>query len=335
MTDLHHTDCTVECRELGDGRYEAIIAVNSDVGDGTSVDLDRLEFDAYMKNPIVHYAHDFRAGELPVGRTTNLRWDSDNRLIAEFEFLPDDGKAERVANAWKRGFLRAASITWQDRFGKPPRLREWSIVAMPADVDAVRGIVDLNEDMAANTGGQDMNETQIREAVAAALKERSETVNLADSVSEAVITAVKDTVDAAFAERDKAAADAVAAETALAEREASAAKAEEEMQARVQARADLIVRCQGLLPEGFTSTGKTTRDIMVEAVGGEIDNLDARSDDYIEATLDGILKRRSQAVAEMHSPVVRPQSGAPAFGTLTREPTLHDIRSLAEKGGPN
>ena len=68
--------------------------------------------------------------------------------MADFEFLSEDAFAQRVKNAWDKGFLRAASISWMPVEGGPSEggqwrdtksdLLEWSIVAVPADPDALR-----------------------------------------------------------------------------------------------------------------------------------------------------------------------------------------------------
>ena len=68
--------------------------------------------------------------------------------MARFEFLDDDPFAKRVRNAWDKGFLRAASISWvplesgrSDDGGRRDTradLLEWSIVPVPADPEALR-----------------------------------------------------------------------------------------------------------------------------------------------------------------------------------------------------
>ena len=98
------------------------------------------------------WAHDIsgrsESGGLPIGRTRELRRDGSGRLVADFEFLGEDAFAQRVKNAWDKGFLRAASISWLPIEGEPSEggrwrdtrsdLLEWSIVAVPADPDALR-----------------------------------------------------------------------------------------------------------------------------------------------------------------------------------------------------
>ena len=121
-----------------DGLYTVPIAVNDDVGDGFPIDISGLRTDDYMKNPVVLYAHD-RFSELPVARTTALRR-TNRGLVADFEFLPGDVRAQRVKNAWDKGFLRAASVGVRQMEDGPPELVEWSIVPVPADRDCVRSI---------------------------------------------------------------------------------------------------------------------------------------------------------------------------------------------------
>jgi hypothetical protein len=69
-------------------------------------------------------------------------------VVADFEFLAEDPFAQRVKNAWDKGFLRAASISWLPMESAPAKsgrwrdtkseLLEWSLVAVPADPDALR-----------------------------------------------------------------------------------------------------------------------------------------------------------------------------------------------------
>jgi len=88
------------------------------------------------------------SGGLPIGRTLKLNRSHDGQIVAEFEFLDDDPFAQRVKNAWDKGFLRAASISWIPVESVPigdgrwrdtrSDLLEWSIVSVPADPEALR-----------------------------------------------------------------------------------------------------------------------------------------------------------------------------------------------------
>ena len=142
----------VETRDLGDGRYVVTIAANEKVRRPPDLDLAGMSTEAYMRNPVVMWAHDVvgrsPSGGLPIGRTVELSKRGDGRLVAEFEFLAEDPFAQRVKNAWDKGFLRAASVSWvpveseSDESGRrrdvTSELVEWSLVPVPADPDALR-----------------------------------------------------------------------------------------------------------------------------------------------------------------------------------------------------
>ena len=136
---------------LGEGAYSVTIFANEMSRDGVTVELDGMDFSNYEKNPVVLYAHDYmgrtESGGLPIGRTTRLSRTAEGHIRADFEFLSGDAFAERVRNAWERGFLRGASIGWRAVESRPEgrriravrsELLEWSIVAVPADPDALR-----------------------------------------------------------------------------------------------------------------------------------------------------------------------------------------------------
>ena len=142
----------VERSAVEDGRYRVTIAANESARTQPDLDLGGLSTEGYSRNPVVMWAHDAvgrsPSGGLPIGRTVELDRGPGGRIVAEFEFLEGDPFAQRVRNAWDQGFLRAASISWLPLESRPVeggRLRdtrsellEWSIVAVPADPDALR-----------------------------------------------------------------------------------------------------------------------------------------------------------------------------------------------------
>ena len=142
----------VMTRALGKNHYEATIAANEKVRQPPELEFEGLSTENYLRNPVVMWAHDSMgrspSGGLPIGRTLRLNRTQDGQIIAEFEFLGDDPFAQRVRNAWDKGFLRAASISWIPVESVPvgdgrwrdtrSELLEWSIVSVPADPDALR-----------------------------------------------------------------------------------------------------------------------------------------------------------------------------------------------------
>ena len=133
-------------------RRSVVIAANDSARTAPEIDLAGLRFDNYRRNPVVMWAHDSTgrspSGGLPIGRTLNISRAEDGGIVAEFEFLDDDPFAQRIRNAWDKGFLQAASISWLPTESVPAKhggvrdvraeLLEWSIVSVPADPDALR-----------------------------------------------------------------------------------------------------------------------------------------------------------------------------------------------------
>jgi HK97 family phage prohead protease len=123
------------------------------------------EFDAYKRSPVVQWGHDYSA--IPIGTTTSLEVVPTRGIRARWRWLEGDVFAGRVRNAWEQGIIRAASIGFRpiesernERGGRRYtrwELLEWSLVAVPANAEAVRTLKRLslwNDD-----------ETTVRQAV--------------------------------------------------------------------------------------------------------------------------------------------------------------------------
>lgn len=142
----------VQRAAVGANRRAVTIAANNRARATPDLDLAGLQFDNYRRNPVVMWAHDAvgrsPSGGLPIGRTLSINRAPDGGIVAEFEFLDDDPFAQRIRNAWDKGFLQAASISWLPLESRPAangglrdirsELLEWSIVSVPADPDALR-----------------------------------------------------------------------------------------------------------------------------------------------------------------------------------------------------
>lgn len=143
-----------EATETGSSRIT--IFANALARDGIELVLEGLDTVNYLKNPVVLWAHDStghtESAGLPIGRTLGLE-KTDGKLVADFEFLGDDPFAQRVKNAWDKGFINASSIAWMptetEETSKEDKaawrdvkseLLEWSLVAVPADPDALRDV---------------------------------------------------------------------------------------------------------------------------------------------------------------------------------------------------
>ena len=157
-------------------RRSVVIAANNRARTAPEIDLAGLRFDNYRRNPVVMWAHDSTgrspSGGLPIGRTLSIDRAAGGGIVAEFEFLEDDPFAQRIRNAWDKGFLRAASISWLPMKSLPAKgggvrdvqaeLLEWSIVSIPSDPDALREshkrlLESVMEDDGINIGEQPFN----------------------------------------------------------------------------------------------------------------------------------------------------------------------------------
>ena len=192
----------VDQRKLDEGSYRVTIAANEQVRQPPELDFEGLSTANYERNPVVMWSHDAvgrsPSGGLPIGRTSKLVKSADGRIMADFEFLTEDPFSQRVKNAWDKGFLRAASISWLPLEGGPSEngkwrdtrsdLLEWSIVALPADPDALReshrrmmvALVGRDDDVEKGSKTGDQRETALREDSEISL---SDLVVVADLVS--------------------------------------------------------------------------------------------------------------------------------------------------------
>ena len=190
----------------------------------------------------------------------------------------------------------------------------------------------------------DLNEEQVRKLIEEALKARSDdgtpldvdalvrtVTEAAKQDREAIDTDVQAKIDAAMKERDEARAAEEkaateqreaeeAAEQARTEAEAKAAKDREEFEAEAESRADIRSTFGDLFPEDFEARGKSSRELLVAAVGDEVADADKtnRSEDWLELKAEGILERKRAAATT--APVTQPQPAtapavAPAGGT--------------------
>tara|TARA_Y100000310_G_scaffold290566_1_gene317865 strand:+ start:1498 stop:2322 length:825 start_codon:yes stop_codon:yes gene_type:complete len=153
MTEQRHRrEVVLERQESPtQGAYRATIFVNERARQGPDLSIEGLQTENYMRNPVVLWSHDMsgktEAAGLPIGRTNRMT-NTDGKIEVDFEFITDDPFADRVRNAWDKGFLQAASVSWlpleseQGEDGNQRDIRsdllEWSIVSVPSDPDAIR-----------------------------------------------------------------------------------------------------------------------------------------------------------------------------------------------------
>lgn len=98
-------------KELGENKLEAIVSTNSLDRHGEVVDIQGIEIDNYLKNPVVLWAHDYSLP--PIAKTLELKKEKikgKSVLRAVMEFATDISElAKEVFELYKGGFMNAFS----------------------------------------------------------------------------------------------------------------------------------------------------------------------------------------------------------------------------------
>ena len=128
-------------------RYRFTITTNSPDRERDVIAPDGWQLDAYMKNPVVLWAHDYRMPPVALARTMER---TESGLVSEAEFIdiPEHPFARMVAALVKIGALRATSVGFrplkhaynEERRGvdfQQQELLEFSIVPVPANADCL------------------------------------------------------------------------------------------------------------------------------------------------------------------------------------------------------
>ena len=179
-------------------------------------------------------------------------------------------------------------------------LRNVSVVDRPA----YRG---SRVDQRSKQEGDVMDESTVTALIEDALKKRGDddkldTGALVLAITEAVNAerpetdvALREQIDSALLERDEArAAEAKAADDAKVA-EAKAAEERSKLEDDAERKADLRVTFADLFPSGFEARGKSAQEMLVAAVGKSVDKPETRSEDYLLAKAEEILKARETA----------------------------------------
>lgn len=106
--------------------------------DGMALDPNRWKLDNYRNNPVVLWVHDYNGKIPPIGRA-NV-WIDAGKIYTDVTFDQDDEFARQVESKYRRGFLHAVSVGWddlRDANGVWYDLLDISAVPVPADADAL------------------------------------------------------------------------------------------------------------------------------------------------------------------------------------------------------
>ena len=274
--------------------------------------------------------------------------DSPSSLELRAELDPEDIDAKRAQTKVKNKILRGLSIEFMPLKDRLEGSREggYTVVIEKAELRGVavcdkpaypqstlREQQDQYEQRIATLEGGNMltdeQKAELRAIMAETFQQRDADATEQDATYTAIATAVR----AAFQQfRDDGLTDMVAVAVAAAIPEPAAAAEPPadpppadgdpppdddggraaKFDAEVQARADLIVQVQPLMPKDYAFAGKTRSEILVTAAGDEVPNAAERSDDYLHAKVEGILERRNAVQSG------RQNVGQPATGDANR-----------------
>lgn len=80
--------------------------------DGVEINQSMWNLDNYRANPVVLWVHDFGGQHLPIGRSVVMV--EGGKLIAEVNFDQEDEFARQVESKYRRGYLNAVSVSWEN-----------------------------------------------------------------------------------------------------------------------------------------------------------------------------------------------------------------------------
>ena len=102
--------------------------------DGKNLEAGRWRLENYSKNPVFLWVHDYMGQTLPIGRATPVVEGA--QLVADVTFDQEDEFARQVESKYRRGFLNAVSVGW-DETKEGYELYDISAVPVPGDADAL------------------------------------------------------------------------------------------------------------------------------------------------------------------------------------------------------
>lgn len=129
------------CERVDDGQTAGPIRFTASTEgvkrDGKDLSAASWLLDPYLRNPVVLWTHDYMGRTLPIGKTVSLSVDADGgKLSADVLFDSEDEFARQVESKYRRGFLNAVSVGWDER-KDGNELLDISAVPVPGDPDAL------------------------------------------------------------------------------------------------------------------------------------------------------------------------------------------------------
>lgn len=155
MTELIFARHAAEVRDIDIAKRQLTMVISTEVRsrrDGHIIEVAGWDLDAYKKNPVVLFAHNY--GQPAVGKSVKM-WTENKALVSRTEFAPTELGMELWA-LYSQGYMRATSVGFRPiekmrieednekgewpsvsyRF-KRQELLEYSLVPVPADAGAL------------------------------------------------------------------------------------------------------------------------------------------------------------------------------------------------------
>ena len=218
--------------------------------------------------------------------------------MAEFSFLPGDENANRVRNAWDRGYVNAASIGWvYDKETGNPEIVEVSLVAVPRDPDCLRaGYDNFMKDLFPEAEMSDKDKKGDGAQETASQPTAGVNINI-NTGPGGETNSAKSSGGASPSATPPGPIPAEETPATAAEDQEKVEKAAlEEVAKRVAARASLAVKVSGLTGgEVGELAALPQREILLKAAEHlKIEDAKDKSDDYLVASLDFSIKSNKE-----------------------------------------
>jgi hypothetical protein len=98
--------------ETGSGPIRFVASTEGKKQDGKDLKVDHWDLENYAKNPVFLWVHDYMGRNLPIGKAQPTI--EGKQLIADVTFDPADEFARQVEGKYRRGYLNAVSVGWDD-----------------------------------------------------------------------------------------------------------------------------------------------------------------------------------------------------------------------------
>jgi len=115
--------------ETGSGPIRFVASTEGEKRDGKDLQVDHWDLENYKKNSVFLWVHDYMGNHLPIGKAQPTI--EGKQLIAEVTFDEADEFAKQVEGKYRRGYLNAVSVGWDDYANCPnckARISGWTLM---------------------------------------------------------------------------------------------------------------------------------------------------------------------------------------------------------------